>query len=167
MKGGLAFLAGVVGGVGTEIFLWLVRMIDYAQMNLSMVLGAMVTQQVSAGTWLIGFVIHLIVSGLIALIYAVFFELFRLGTWWLGLLFGVVHAVISGAVMIAMPLMHPAMPELFPAPGFMAINYGGRSLIVFLVMHMLYGLIVGAIYQTKKTRRTAPVSEPVEPPRET
>jgi hypothetical protein len=116
MRVGLAFLAGIIGGAVMVIAMWMARVFEMTEMNLSMMLGSIFTQEVSAATGLLGFVMHLVISGLIALIYAAAFEALRRSTWWLGLIDGAIHAVIGGFFMLLVPGMNPIIPETMPAP---------------------------------------------------
>ncbi|MGI8668731.1 MAG: hypothetical protein ACR2J3_02670 [Aridibacter sp.] len=42
---------------------------------------------------------------------------------------------------------HPLMQNgTLPAPGFFAANFGIMSIIAVLLLHIIYGAVVGAIY---------------------
>lgn len=108
--------AGLVGGVAMTALGWLVRQVGL-EMNAEMMLGTMVsTPGVTA--WMIGLLMHLTISALIALAYAWGFEhvTHRAGAA-VGLGFAVIHIVIAGVVMAMIPAMHPMIPEQMPAPG--------------------------------------------------
>jgi hypothetical protein len=75
-------------------------------------------------------------------------------SWWLGLLFGLLHGLFLGAVVmnILLPAVHPRMGSsssaandgsLIEPPGFMMLNYGAQTPAVSLVAHAAYGAIVG------------------------
>jgi hypothetical protein len=106
-----------------------------------------VSSSPGATTWVIGLVIHLMISALIALIYAWGFErvTHRAGVL-IGLGFAVIHVVIAGVVMAIIPAMHPMIPEQMPAPGAFMTNMGGTFVALFVIEHLLYGAIVGAMY---------------------
>lgn len=146
MNFGKAFLAGVVGGVVMSIGLAMGRAMGMPA-NLEMMLGTMMGSQPSTMIWVMGFVMHLIISGLIALIYAVGFEyLTHRSGWLIGVGFGVIHAIIGGIFMGMMPMMHPLIPEQMPAPGAFMSNLGMMGVIAEIMLHLIYGAIVGAIY---------------------
>jgi hypothetical protein len=81
-----------------------------------------------------------------------------------GALFGLVHALIAGALLGMMPMVHPrlrpglredapAFPgaapvpeELIDPPGFWAMNYPLMTAMGFFMLHALFGSIVGALY---------------------
>jgi len=126
----------------------LLRAVNATELNLSMIVGSLFTGQVSSGTWVLGFVLGLVISGLIALIYAAAFEGMRKSNWWLGLIGGAIHAAIGGLFFGWMSSFHPAMPDLITPPGAYAANYGTVTVLAFIVAHLIYGMIVGGMYQT-------------------
>jgi hypothetical protein len=146
MRVGLAFLAGVIGGAVMILGVAIARAAGLTDLNLAMIWGSMITEDTTAGTWVLGVVIHLVVSGLIALIYAAIFEAIRRSNWFLGLIGGAIHAVIGGLVFSALPGIHPLMPDTIAAPGAFGINYGAATAAAFVVLHLIYGLIVGGMY---------------------
>jgi hypothetical protein len=126
----------------------LLRAVGATELNLSMIVGSLFTGQVSGGTWVLGFVAGLIISGGIALIYAAAFEALRRSNWRLGLIGGAIHAAIGGLFFGLMSSFHPAMPNLITPPGPYAINYGPVTVAGFIALHLLFGAIVGAMYRT-------------------
>lgn len=158
MNAGKAFTAGVVGGAVMSLIMALVRVTLVQQgMNLEMLLGTMLGLAPTAATWVVGLVMHLVISGLIALIYAWAFErvTHRAG-WMLGAGFGLIHAVIGGLFMGIIPAMHAMVPGELPAPGFFMANQGAMGVFALFVLHVIYGAVVGAIY--------APVEHPHREP---
>ena len=64
------------------------------------------------------------------------------------------HALFAGTALVnlLLPLIHPRMATPFSAanvspllepPGFLLLNYGYSTPIVMVVVHLLYGAIVG------------------------
>jgi len=147
MRVGLAFVAGMIGWAVMVGLTILLRAVGATELNLSMIVGALFTAQVSAGTWVLGFVAGLIISGLIALLYAWAFEGMRRSNWKLGVIGGAIHAVIGGIFFGFMPLFHPAMPNIITPTGFFAANYGAVTAVGFVVLHLIYGAIVGGMYR--------------------
>lgn len=147
MNFGKAFLAGVVGGTMMTIIMALVRATMMPQANPEMMLGTMTGSMPGMGTWVMGLVIHLILSGVIALIYAVGFEYVthRAGVL-TGLGFAIIHLIIGGVVMGMMPMMHPMIPEQMPPPGAFMSGMGMMGTGLFVLEHLIYGAIVGAMY---------------------
>ena len=161
MNFGGAFLAGVVGGAVMTAMMATGRLTGMTEMNMEMALGSMVTQALGAGTWLLGLVMHLTLSGLIACLYAVGFEyVTRRAGWPVGVGFSVIHLIIGGLVMGMMGSFHPLMvnapppapPGHLAAPGLFATNYGAMTTAAFVVLHLIFGAVVGAMYPAVRGR---------------
>jgi hypothetical protein len=86
--------------------------------------------------------------------YAACFYAIGYSTWWLGALFGALHAmfVCTVVVNVLLPVVHPRIgtPEtaanevaLIEPPGFLMLNYGRSTFVVTLAAHVAYGAIVG------------------------
>ncbi len=151
-----AFLAGVIGGLAMTVLMMLGRMMGMTEMNLEIALGSMMTQALNPMSWGIGLVMHLVISGFIACIYAFGFEyVTQRANWAIGAGFAVVHLIIAGLVMGMMGMMHPLMvsPPAPPpegqllAPGPFAANFGTMTTMAFIMLHLIYGAVVGALYE--------------------
>ena len=145
MKVGKALIAGLVGGAAMTTLAWFVRRMGI-DMNAEMMLGTMVSSPGTAA-WLIGFAMHMMLSAVIALIYALGFErvTHRAGAV-VGLGFAVIHVILAGMVMGMIPAIHPMIPEQMPAPGAFMANMGTTFLALFVIEHLMFGTIVGAMY---------------------
>lgn len=146
MKAGKAFGAGVLGGlVMTGGFGGAVRAFGLP-LNLEHVLGTLWLPR-GLLAWFVGLAMHLVISGLIALLYAWGFErvTHRAGAG-VGALFAVVHLVIGGIALAALPAIHPLIPGSMPAPGAFMSGLGFPGVLLFVIEHLVYGAIVGAIY---------------------
>ncbi|MDP9314025.1 MAG: hypothetical protein M3R24_24630, partial [Chloroflexota bacterium] len=143
-----AFLVGVVGGASMVVMRMLLQAsgielrFDPARLWATMVLVHGMTGQ------MLGMVIHLIGSGAIAVIFAWFYQ--RLGArnhfWAWGLLGGAILWLIAGVFMGIMPAIHAEIPEQRHGPGAFLIDYGTHEVIVFLIGHLMFGLVVGILY---------------------
>jgi len=151
MNTGRAFGVGVVGGIVMSIVLAMARLMGIPA-NLEMMEGTMFMDP-GPMAWVMGFIMHLVLSGLIALVYAWGFEhvTHRSGAL-VGAGFGIVHAVIAGMVMGMMPMIHPRMPSPVMPPGAFMSHLGIMGPIAVFMLHMIYGAIVGRMY--------APVVQP-------
>ena len=146
MNWGKAFIAGVIGGAVMSILLALARAMGMPA-NLEVMQGTMLGLEPGATAWIVGFIMHLMISGLIALVYAAGFEYVTHRAGWLvGVAFSIVHVLIGGIVMGMVPAMHPLIPEQMPAPGYFMAGMGMMGVIGFIMEHMIYGAIVGAMY---------------------
>ena len=157
MNFGRAFLAGVIGGAAMSVGLAMGRAMGMPA-NLEMMLGTMTGSQPGATAWAAGFVAHIVISGLIALIYAVGFEYVTHRAGWLvGAGFGFIHAIIGGLFMGVMPMMHPLIPGRMPAPGAFMSNMGAMGVVAEFTLHLIYGAVVGAMYTPVRGRLGARV----------
>lgn len=157
MRTGRAFVAGVIGGATMSVLMWLARVMGM-EINLSMLLGTMIVLPPGPVAWITGFLVHLTISGLIALLYAWGFEhvTHRAG-WSVGVGFSVVHAIVAGLVFGVVPAMHPLIQAgKMPAPGMFLANKGPVYIVAFFVLHAVYGAIVGANYGPVERARVAP-----------
>ena len=147
MKTGNAFVAGVVGGAVMSAIMLMARALMGMEVKLELLLGTMIGLAPGTTAWLVGFAMHLMISGIIAIAYAWAFEnvLHRAG-WQAGVLVAVVHILIAGLFMGLMPAMHPLVPETLAGPGFFMLNLGVMGLVAFLMLHLLFAATVGAMY---------------------
>lgn len=97
---------------------------------------------------LVGWLGHSLLAVGIVLLYACFFEVVSGGdhlAWW-GVLAGAVHGLLGGVVVGAWSDLHPDMPERVPAPGVFYRHYGRHDVVQFVVGHLWFGLVAGALY---------------------
>ncbi len=106
---------------------------------------------------ILGLAIHLIGSGAIAVIFAWFYA--RLGArhhlWAWGLLGGAILWIIAGILMGVISTIHPEIPEQRQGPGAFLTNYGAHEVMVFLIGHLLFGLVVWILYPLLHPRADA------------
>jgi hypothetical protein len=107
----------------------------------------------------VGYVLHFLAGLGFALVYWVAFRVLGASSWWLGGLFGLVHAGFAGSALVnvLLPVVHPRMgthatsarsTPLLEPPGFMLRNYGRQTPLVAALAHVAYGMIVGAFVST-------------------
>ena len=129
--------------------------LGFTRMNIPYMLGTIFTPNRDRAK-ILGVLIHLINGWIFSLIYIFAFESLGMATWWLGGIFGFIHAVFVLTVgMPVLPGMHPRMAseqqgptvvrQLEP-PGFLALNYGFRTPISVLFAHIIFGVILGGFY---------------------
>lgn len=64
-----------------------------------------------------------------------------------GLLFGAVHWLISGMALGMMPMVHPWVRDgRLENPGPFAMALGPMTAMGFLMLHLLFGVLVGVLY---------------------
>ena len=104
----------------------------------------------------IGFCVHVLNGWLFSLLYVAAFEAWGRASVLLGVAIGLVHAAfVLTAGMVILPGLHPRMVgeehgptvtrQLEP-PGFLALNYGGRTPLAVLAAHAVFGAVLGAFY---------------------
>jgi hypothetical protein len=102
----------------------------------------------------IGYVLHFVAGQAFAFIYYGVFAAIDESGVLLGAAFGLLHALFSGTALVnvLLPVVHPRMGSthtaadstpLLEPPGFMMRNYGRATPIANVVVHVLYGAIVG------------------------
>ncbi len=145
-------LAG--GFVGTLVLTTVLRAaseLGLTRMDLPFLLGTAFTgDRVRAKA--IGYALHFIAGLTFALIYFGIFVAIGHSGWWLGAVFGVVHALFAATALVSilLPLVHPRMGTPLTAAGSVALleppvmlNYGARTPLATLTSHIAYGAIVG------------------------
>jgi len=153
------FWSSLTGGfIGTLVLTTVTRAageLGLTRMDLPFLLGTTVTENRRRAK-AIGYGFHFLLGVAFALIYGACFSVIGWSTWWLGALFGVLHAFFIGTVVvnILLPVVHPRVgtPEtaahelaLIEPPGFLLLNYGRNTFLITLVGHIAYGAIIGAI----------------------
>lgn len=145
----LAIGAGVVGAIVMSIMTDVSRAMGLIEANMSRYQGCIITGRPDGTKPLLaGFASHLVMGGLLALGYAVVFRVLGEATWLMGTAIGAVHFVAAGA---AFPLMDRANPCVRDGRirgfGPFGRNYGLMMIAGLFVGHVIYGAVVGAIYQ--------------------
>ena len=151
-------LAG--GFAGTLVLTTILRSaseLRLTRMDLPFLLGTALTANRLRAKAL-GYALHFIAGLTFALLYYAIFSAIDESGWWLGAVFGLVHALFAGTALVnvLLPLVHPRMGSpltgantgaLLEAPGFLMLNYGAQTPIVTVVAHIAYGAIVGGFTQ--------------------
>lgn len=147
-------LAG--GFVGTLVLTTILRAaseLRLTRIDLPFLLGTAFTANRTHAKAL-GYALHFLAGlGFALVYYAIFVAIGRSG-WWLGASFGFLHALFSSTAVVnlLLPLIHPRMGSpltaapasaLLEPPGFLMLNYGGRTPIVSVIAHIAYGALVG------------------------
>jgi len=149
--------SALVGGfIGTMVLTTLARgasELGWTRMDLAFLLGTILTDRRRRAK-AIGYALLFAFGIAFALVYALCFLALRRSGWWLGGLFGALHAVFVSTVVVnvLLPAVHPRIgtPEtaanevaLIEPPGFLMLNYGRSTFLITLAAHVLYGIIVG------------------------
>ncbi len=99
--------------------------------------------------YLAGAMMHGVMSIVFGLIHVAFYTALGLESglvaW--GFLFGFVHWLISGMVGSMVPAMHPLMKRgQMEPPGAFALSYPPLTAMGFFILHLVFGIVVGALY---------------------
>ena len=124
------------------------------KMDMPMTLGTMLLPKGTAA-WVLGMMAHLMMGVIFFLIYAALFAALGIESGIIGwsALFGAIHALLAGAAFGMMPTIHPRMATAptasagtVAAPGFFGLNMGMMGPVAIIAVHVVYGLVAGAIY---------------------
>lgn len=125
------------------------RAMNLVDANMSRYQGCMLTGRPTGGATIAsGFAMHVVMSVLIAFVYAwAFTQFWGYATWALGLLGGLIHWGIAGVVLPGMDSINRCVRagKLEPLGAF-GSGRGAMMILGFLMGHLLFGLIVGWLY---------------------
>jgi uncharacterized membrane protein YagU involved in acid resistance len=147
----------VFGLVATTLLtavLIVVQLLGRTRLDLPLVLGTVFVADPDRAR-MVGFVVHLVFGQVFAAFYAAGFASLDRASWWLGALFGVVHAVVALTVLVPLlPGIHPRMASeragpdsaaVLEPPGAFALNYGLATPLVTIAAHLVYGAVLGLL----------------------
>jgi hypothetical protein len=118
-------------------------------MDMPRMLGLMFVGPGSGAVTLIGLAAHVMMGVIFAIMYVLLFNGFGIApSWQWGALFGAVHGVLAGLFFGMMPAIHPRMGngEELPGPGLFGHNLGGAVPMAIIVLHVVFGAVVGGVY---------------------
>jgi hypothetical protein len=106
----------------------------------------------------VGYALHFVAGLVFALIYYLLFVAIDDSGWWVGAVFGLVHALFASTALVnvLLPLVHPRLGSpltganttvLLEPPGFLMLNYGPQTPLATIVAHVAYGALVGGFTQ--------------------
>jgi uncharacterized membrane protein YagU involved in acid resistance len=143
-----AIVAGVVATAVMTILMYLGKVMGMP-MDMPRMLGLMVVGPRSGAVTIFGLVAHVMMGVVFAIIYVLLFNLFGIApSWQRGAIFGAVHGVLAGLAFGMMPALHPRMGdgEELPTPGLFGRNLGAVVPIAIIVLHVVFGMVVGGVY---------------------
>ena len=148
---GAAVVAGLVGGAVMSMLLYagIAMAPKQMKMNLFYLLGTMMLPA-GAMVYVAGAMMHGVMSVAFGLIHTGLYQAFGLesGLWAWGLVFGLLHWLVVGVGMGMMSVVHPRVRSgEVGAPGAFVKNYPGMTVMGFLMLHLVYGLLVGVVYE--------------------
>ncbi len=145
---GPAVLAGLIAGAIMEGPVYLQKAMGLpVKQNIFRTWGQNLLGIGGGGGYIAGFLFHQGIAVVAAVLYALFFNLVGAdGNLWLwGLIGGLVHYLIAGPVVAAIPSLDPAT-GVVGAQGFAYRNYGGLDVATSFMGHLIFGLSTGVLY---------------------
>ena len=145
---GNAIIAGLAGTAVMTVLMYMAKAMGIP-MDMPRIIGLMFTRpENKTGTYIVGTMAHFMNGVIFAIIYALLFTVLGHAGWAWGLVFGGVHGVMAGLVMGMMHVVHPNMGpgKELPDLGLFARNISPMAPAGLIMLHLVYGAIVGAIY---------------------
>ena len=149
---GAAVLAGLIGGaiMVVPLYMGMAAMPNQMKMNLLLMLGTMMIFRSGAMAYAMGAMVHAAMSIVFALIHVAVYNALGLESelvaW--GALFGFVHWIITGMNLGMMRFVHPLIRGGdMDDPGAFALGFPPMTAMGFLMLHIVYGISVGAFYE--------------------
>jgi hypothetical protein len=124
------------------------------RLDLPLLLGSLVAEDPDHAR-AVGFVLHVGIGQVFALLYAAGFAILGVASWWLGALFGLLHVGIALTALV--PLLAGLSPRIasqraglesrtvLEPPGPLGLNYGYQTPLVAVVAHIAYGGVLGVL----------------------
>lgn len=141
-----AILAGLLGAAVISLVAFVSRAFGFP-FGFEMVLGSWVLAEAGYLAWVIGLGIHLAIGGFFGIVYAALFRWLRVTGGGAGVVIAVVHLMIAGFVLAAIPPLHPIVPEGLEPPGYFMSGDGPLGVALFVALHLVFGAVVGATYR--------------------
>ncbi|MBT3554859.1 MAG: hypothetical protein HN926_01740 [Chloroflexi bacterium] len=147
-----AIYSGLIAGAIMLIPIYLGRMMmpEQMKMDLLKMLGTMM-MPVGGMTYGIGLMIHAVMSIVFASAHAAFYLWLDIDSnYGIGIVFGLVHFIGTGMFfgMLSSSLHRGIRDGAVEAPGFFALKLGGATAMGALVVHIIFGLVVGGLYES-------------------
>lgn len=140
-----AFIAGMIGAIALAFLLWLGRISGATHFSMSLILGSLLLNQVTAAAIWCGFFLNLLVGGLFGMLYEWGFRKMHHAGILPGMFFGVFHWIAVGLFLGYLPKMDRVLPRLMNLPGSFALNFNLLEAVNLFIVHIVFGLIVGVI----------------------
>ena len=150
------WLAGFIGTLVLTSLEAGAQQLHLTRMSLPYLLGAVFTPSRDRAR-VIGFFAHLINGQIFALLYVAVLRALGHSDVWRGALLGLAHSAVVLLVFVPlMPIVHPRMARTHQGPnelrqieppGPLALNYGFSTPAMVVIAHIVFGAIIGKLYQ--------------------
>ncbi len=138
-------VAGLVGTMVITMLMYGGPIMDMPKMDIAQLLGSMVLPQGGAA-FAMGMVAHFGMGIIFTIIYAAVWNGFDINvTWWSGLIFGLVHAMVAAGGMAAMMPVHKEVKaRRLDSP----LAGGMKGMMGMVMGHLVFGVVVALLYGT-------------------
>ena len=148
-----AIAGGFVGTLLLTTGLVAASELRLTRVDLPFLLGTMLVADRTRAKAL-GYLLHFVAGLIFALIYYAVFTAIDESGWLLGGMFGALHGTFAATALVGilLPVVHPRMgtsdtaadsSPLLEPPGFLMLNYGRSTPLITVLVHVIYGTIVG------------------------
>ncbi len=154
-----AITAGIVGCIVVVAVMALAGYLSGSDADLCMLAGALITGRDDSVAWLVGCAVQLLIAVVAAFTYVAIFEwITRRAGALIGLAIGVPHAATAGLVVGFLPAAPLIGVGITPPGAF--LEYRGACVVAgFVLAHLTFGTIVGALYGP--VRHVAPAGDAI------
>ncbi|HLE01121.1 MAG TPA: hypothetical protein VJB59_12730 [Bdellovibrionota bacterium] len=154
----VSFIAGIWGAITISLIMLIGRLAGLQDFSLELLLGTLVTGRLDAGSWIVGFIWHIMNGGVFGLFYAAVFRWIGKAGALAGAQVAVIHWLAGGFLVGLTSAMNPFIPALMRPVGFFGAGYGNAAIFVLFAAHIAYGVVVGAIDRASR-EPAIPISE--------
>lgn len=145
-----AIVWGIVATMAFTLFMMMGKQMGMTRMDLMDLLGSMFVAPRTSRSRTIGAVIHHVNGAFLAVAWAYGVQLADLpANWSTGLLWGAILWLLALMLMTSIGAVHPAIRHgRQDDPGTAATNFGRMTPMGSLLGHLVYGFVLGILYQT-------------------
>lgn len=155
-----AFMAGVAGA-GMTVIAGLIAPALSIEPELASLAGSVLVGPDGANgrvALAIGIVAQLLAGGVLGVAYAALLARAAEPIVLAGAFLGLLHAMIAGVLLAAIPVFHPAVPGALRAPGVLMSAHGAAAAIYFVVLHVGFGVAVGWLALPRRDVASGPAA---------
>ena len=151
-------MIGAASSAVVSLVFHFARMLGWTKLNIELLLGSLFTAEIGPKTWWVGFAALLAVGAAASLAYGFIFRSARRSGAGVGVNLSLFHWGLSGIAVGILPAFHPLVAERLPAPGFYMLGEGLHEGLAFFAAHLLFGGMVGSLFDLAAIRDEYPES---------
>ncbi len=104
----------------------------------------------SRASYGLGLALQFLAGGVFGVLHAMFLVRLRVSLL-AGAVLGTMHAMMAGLALGSIAPIHPAIPEAIAAPGMFMVRRGRDAVIVFVAMHMVFGMLMSLLAVSRRS----------------